>query len=114
MNQHDKTGAGSAGEAGRLYEIAYATHYQAQDLRKAFDLYRSLMAAHAGTPESAYSRAQLLNIANAVVPRQELLDAQVDLALAHLLRDDPPATGRLDAGSSPEAGLRDAEDHQAR
>ena len=34
-------------------------------------------------PEAEYSRVQIQNIVNAVVPKQELLDAQMELALNH-------------------------------
>jgi hypothetical protein len=75
-------------EAGRLYATAYAAHYAAKDLRGAFELYRSLMATHPDTPEAGYSQSQILNIANAVVPKQKILDAQVELALAYLESGD--------------------------
>lgn len=104
MNRPGTAGKTKAIEAGKLYAIAYAAHYMAQDLRQAFALYRSLMATHAGTPEAGYSRAQILNIAQAVVPREQLFDAQVDLALACFGGGEP----------APEARSRDAEDHQAR
>jgi hypothetical protein len=47
------------------------------------------MESHPSDPEAEYSRVQVLNIANAVVPKQELLDAQMELVLAHLERDGP-------------------------
>jgi hypothetical protein len=52
-------------EAAREYAAAYAAHYS-------------------GAPEAGYSRTQVQNIVNAVVPKQELLDAQMELALARL------------------------------
>jgi hypothetical protein len=46
-------------------------------------LYKQIMASHPSDPEAEYSRVQIQNIVNAVVPKQELLDAQMDLALNH-------------------------------
>lgn len=69
-------------DAGTLYAAAYAAHYTAKDLHKALEIYRSIMATYPDTPEAGYSRSQIQHIANAVVPKQKLLDAQVELALA--------------------------------
>jgi hypothetical protein len=77
-------------QAGKQYAAAYATHYTTKDLHEALELYRDVMAAHPNTQEAEYSRSQILNIVNAVVPKQELFDAQVDLALAHFERGDQP------------------------
>jgi hypothetical protein len=44
----------------------------------------ALTEAARGAPEAGYSRTQVQNIVNAVVPKQELLDAQMELALARL------------------------------
>ena len=70
-------------EAGRQYAVAYGVQYTAKDLHEALKLYKGVMAAYPDTPEADYSRMQILNIATAVVPKQELLDAQSELALAH-------------------------------
>jgi hypothetical protein len=40
---------------------------------------------------------QVLNIINAVVPSQELLDAQIELALAHIEHQDAPDAERVHA-----------------
>ena len=77
-------------EAGQQYAAAYAAHYTTKDLHEAFELYWGVMAAHPNTQEAEYSRSQIQNIVNTVVPKQELLDAQVDLALAHLEHGDQP------------------------
>jgi hypothetical protein len=77
-------------EAGQQYAAAYATHYTTKDLREALTLYKGVMAAHPKTKEAEYSRSQIQNIVNAVVPKKELLDAQVDLALAQLEHGDQP------------------------
>jgi hypothetical protein len=77
-------------EVGRQYEAAYAAHYETKDLHEALGLYEDVIAAHPDTREAEYSRSQLLNIINSVVPRQELLDAQIALALTHLENGEPP------------------------
>ena len=69
--------------AGRQYAEAYAVHYTGRDLPVALELYRKVMASHPDAQEAGYSRAQVQNIVNAVVPEQELLDAQIELANAH-------------------------------
>lgn len=70
-------------ETGRDYAAAYTAHYTEQDLPRALQLYLKVISAHAGTKEAGYARAQAQNIINATVPDCELLDAQVELALAH-------------------------------
>ncbi len=70
-------------EANRQYTTAYAAHYSEHDLPAAMRLYKQIMASHPSDPEAEYSRAQIQNIVNEVVPKQELLDAQVDLALTY-------------------------------
>lgn len=75
-------------EAGRQYAAAYEAHYMTKDLREALGLYRGLTIAHPDTPEARYSRSQIQNIVNAVVPKQELFDAQADLALTCFERAD--------------------------
>ena len=84
-------------EAGRQYAAAYAAHYTGHDLLKALQLYSKVMAAHPGGQEAGYSCAQVHNIVNTVVPKQELLDAEMELALAHLeheIEHESPADGR--------------------
>ena len=68
---------------GREYLEAYAVHYAARDLPLALRLYRQLMASHPTAPEADYSGMQVQNIVNAVVSKQDLLAAQMDLAVAH-------------------------------
>ena len=77
-------------EAGQQYATAYDTHYTTKDIHKAFTLYENIIAAHPDTKEAGYSRSQVQNIVNAVVSKQELFDAQVDLALAHFEHGDQP------------------------
>ena len=71
-------------DASRQYAAAYTAHYTAHDLPLALQLYKKLMASHASADEASYSRMQIQNIVNAVVPKQTLLDAQMDLVLTHL------------------------------
>ena len=55
-------------EAGRAYSAAYAAPYSQRDLAMALGLYRKLTASHASTREAGYSRTQVQDIVNAVVP----------------------------------------------
>ena len=71
-------------DAARDHAAAYAAHCSERDLAKALRLYKKIMASYASAPEAGYSRTQVQNIAHAVVPEQELLDARMELAVAHL------------------------------
>ncbi len=82
-------------EAAREYAAAYAAHYSERDLAMALQLYKKIIASHASTPEAGYSRTQVQNIVNAVVPEQELLDAQMELALARLEYQISPDSGPI-------------------
>jgi hypothetical protein len=73
-------------EAARAYAAAYAAHYSERDLAIALQLHKNLIASHASAREAGYSRTQIQNIVNTLVPAQELLDAQLELALARLER----------------------------
>ncbi len=75
--------------ADRAYAAAHAAHYSQRDLAAALRLYRDLIAARPNAPEARYSRTQIQNIVDTVVPAQELLDAQVGLALARLDGNEP-------------------------
>ena len=70
-------------EANRLYAAAHAAHYTEHNLPSAMRLYKQVIASHPTDPEAEYSRVQIQNIVKAVVPKRELLDAQMDLALTH-------------------------------
>ncbi len=69
--------------ANREYAAAYAVHYTEHNLPSAMQLYKQVMASHPRCPEADYSRVQIQNIVNSVVPKAELLDAQMNLALVH-------------------------------
>lgn len=70
-------------EASRQYAAAHAAHYETKDLREALELYRSILAAHPDSQEAGYSRSQIQNIIQEVVPERELLEAEVGMARAH-------------------------------
>jgi hypothetical protein len=76
-------------EAAQKYAAARAAHHKTKDLREALVLYRDIMAAHPNTPEAEYSRSHIQHIVHAVVPKHELFDAQLDLALAHVEHQEP-------------------------
>ena len=87
-------------EAGQQYATAYDAHYTTKDMYKAFKLYGRLIAAHPDTHEAGYSRSQVQNIVNAVVPKQKVMDALVELALTHFEQDVPPdVEAASDSGS---------------
>jgi hypothetical protein len=70
--------------AHEQYAAAYEAHYGEKDLKGALGLYTAIVADHPGTPEADYSQSQIQNIVNGVVPKKELLDAQLAMALEHL------------------------------
>lgn len=92
-------------EASRQYAAAYAAHYTRRNLPLALQLYKKLMASHPSAQEADYSRMQVQNIVDAVVPKQALLDAQMALVLAHFEHD-----GLLDAGRIPGTQLSEEND----
>jgi len=87
-------------DAGKKYAAAYDTHYTVKDMHEAFVLYGRLIAAHPNTQEAKYSRSQVKNIVNAVVPKQEIMDALVKLALVHFEQDASPDVEQ-DSDTSP-------------
>ncbi len=80
------------GEAGQQYAAAHAAHYGAHDLPLALQLYKAVLASHPSTQEADYSRTQVQNLVNAVISKKELLEVQMELAVAQFARD-----GSLDA-----------------
>ncbi|MBN1912250.1 MAG: hypothetical protein JW818_21195 [Pirellulales bacterium] len=78
----------------RQYAAAYAAHYTQRDLPMALQLYREVMASYPGTREADYAREQIQNIVNTTVSKRELLDAEIELALAHFNHDAPSDDGR--------------------
>ena len=77
-------------EADQQYATAYDAHYKTKDVYKAFKLYERIIAAHPDTQEAGYSRSQVQNIVNTVVPKQKVMDALAKLALNHFKQDVPP------------------------
>jgi len=77
-------------EAGQQCATAYDAHYTTKDMYKDFKLYGRIIAAHPDTHEAGYSRSQVQNIVNAVVPKQKVMDALVKLARTHFEQDVPP------------------------
>ena len=69
--------------AGAQYAAAHRVHYADNDLPRALDLYRTLIAAYPDSREAGYSRSQVQNIVNMVVPKDSLLAAQMRLAKDH-------------------------------
>jgi hypothetical protein len=88
-------------EAGQQYATAYDAHYTTKDMYKAFKLYGRIIATHPDTDEAGYSRSQVQNIVNAVVPKQKVMDALVELALTHFEQDVPPDVEAA-SGSEPD------------
>jgi hypothetical protein len=71
-------------EACQMYAAAHLEQYKNKDLPAALALYQEIIAAHPEEKEAGYSYSQIHNIANEVVPRQQLLDAELELAHSHL------------------------------
>lgn len=70
--------------ARQHYVTAHIAHYITKEMKEALQLYQGVMAEHPGTREAADSRTQIQNIAQSLVPEQELLAAQIKLTLARL------------------------------
>ena len=71
-------------QAGKRYAAAHLAHYSAKNLHDAIGLYRGVMSTYPEAPEAGYARAQIHNIVSAVVPKEELFDTQMRLAVARL------------------------------
>ena len=81
-------------EAGRQYAAAYAAHYTGHDLPVALQLYMNVIASHPDAQEAGYSHSQIENIVNTVVPKQDLLDAQIKMALHRFPQEGPSVARR--------------------
>jgi hypothetical protein len=77
-------------EVSKRYGEAYAAHYKTKHLHEALDLYKGVIAAYPNTQEADFSGYQILNIVHDMVPKQELFDAQVALALAYFAKEEKP------------------------
>lgn len=70
--------------ASREYAVAYAAQYTRHDLPLALRLYKKLIDSHPNAQEAGYSFEQIQNIVNAVIPKQEQLDAQLELLISRI------------------------------
>ena len=80
-------------EAGQKYASAYEMHYTTKDAHKAFKLYEGIIASHPDTKEAEYSRSQIQNIVNSVVPKKEINDSLMKLARTHFDQEAPSNAG---------------------
>ena len=71
-------------KSDQLYQTAYTEHYSGKNLRNAIKLYQDVITIHPNSPESGYAQTQIQNIAKEVVPKQTLLEKQIELVLTHL------------------------------
>jgi hypothetical protein len=90
-------------EAGEQYAAAHAAHYTEKNLHRALVLYKGVVNAHPNTPEAGYSHSQIQDIVKNVVPKQELLNAQVELALACTRDEHAGNGGKVTTGTRAEA-----------
>jgi hypothetical protein len=74
-------------KARQQYAEAHAAHYETKNLREALELYKGILAAHPDTQEAGYSRSQVQNIIKEVVPKRELFEAEVEMAMAYFAGD---------------------------
>lgn len=75
--------------AAKSYKKAHAFHYEEKKLQEALAGYMEIIVAYPESPEAGYSRSQIQNIATAVVPANELLNAQTSLVNLHLDKSAP-------------------------
>lgn len=80
--------------AGQQYAAAYAAHYSDRNVPLALQLYGELVDSYPSTAEAEYSRMQVHNIVNAVVPKQTMQDAEMALALSHVEHAEKSGAGR--------------------
>jgi hypothetical protein len=80
--------------AGRAYAAAYEVHYINNDLHNALELYRKIVKVYPDTAEARYAKLQIEKIMDAVVPEQEGLNFQMDLASARFEKKDKPDESR--------------------
>lgn len=77
-------------DAGKQYASAYEAHYATKDIQKAFALYGHIVATLPDTREAGYSRSQIQNIVNAVVPKKVVMDSLMELARIHFEQNAKP------------------------
>jgi len=87
-----------ASEASHEYTVAYTAHYSKRNLPLALALYEKLISERPNSQEANFSRMQVQNIVNAIVPKQERLEAQIELARHYCEHGDrSDSTARSDA-----------------
>jgi len=79
-------------EAGLQYAEAYQAHYGAKNVHTAFVLYNRIIAEHPESPEADYCRSQLQNILKAVVPKQKIAGAMLQLITTHFEQTATPGS----------------------
>ncbi len=84
-------------KAVQQYASAYNTHYTTKDIHEAFRLYEEIINDHPDTKEAGYSRSQLQNIVNTVVPKKKIMDSLMELARIHF---DPKVAVKTTAYSA--------------
>ena len=77
--------------SARRYAAAYATQ---GDFLGALQAYDQIIELYPNAPEAEYSRSQMRNIVNLVVPARELLASQLELVRRHLQRVERPEAAR--------------------
>ena len=77
-------------ESGQRYAAALEAHYKTKDLSEALGLYRVVVDEQPESVEAEYSRSQIQNIARAVVPKDELFGALLELTLVHIAHGAVP------------------------
>ena len=70
-------------EAAKQYAKAYATQYQINDLPAAMELYKEIIERHPDSREASFAWTQIGNIVGLVVPKEDLLEAGMNLARSH-------------------------------
>ena len=76
-------------EVGRKYSTAYDAQYTTKDIHKAFTLYADIIVAFSDTEEAGYSRSQVQNIVNTVVPKNKIMDSLLELLRIHFEQNVP-------------------------
>ena len=81
-------------ESGRAYQAAQATHYAAQDLPTALQLYLKVVALYPDSEEARHARQQAQKIINARAGDQKRRETQTGLAVDLPAKDDPTGEDR--------------------
>jgi hypothetical protein len=71
-------------EAGRKYAEAYKKHFSSKDLYGALQSYKEVVTSYPNSQEAEYSRTQIQNIMQDVVPKDVLYAAHLEMALKYV------------------------------